>query len=366
MPNALAAELDFRGAQFIAFTEFTSFQRHPAGADGGPQTWTSPETEAGLEWNELVLSWNVPASSEVVLEFEARAIYRDGATKFYSLGRWSAQFREGQGARQSVKHQRDEDGDVHTDTLVLSRPARKFQIRLRCVESAASQSAVGIDSKAARPTAGISALKFLGVSLRDDRHAPEPSAPNRAAWGRLLDVPERSQMIYPGGNVWCSPASVSMVLGFWADRLKQSHLDRTVPDLAREIFDPHWPGTGNWSFNTAMAGSFPELRAYVTRFSDVSELEDWIAAGVPVITSVSYGLLKGKSKGDDGHLVVCVGFTESGDVIVNDPGTRENVRKVFPRQNLISAWATSGRTVYLIYPEKWAPPPNRFHHWASR
>jgi hypothetical protein len=68
------------------------------------------------------------------------------------------------------------------------------------------------------------------------------------------------------------------------------------------------------------------MRAYTTRLCDVAELEDWIARGIPVGLSVCYNRLRGKSREPSGHLVVCVGFTESGDVIVNDPGTREKVR----------------------------------------
>ena len=100
--------------------------------------------------------------------------------------------------------------------------------------------------------------------------------------------------------------------------------------------------------------------------TDVSELEDWIAQGIPVIASVGYELLRGQSPTrSSGHLVVCLGFTPAGDVIVNDPGTLENVRKTFPRANLVRAWAHSRGTVYLIYPEDRALPRDRFHHWSQ-
>ena len=136
--------------------------------------------------------------------------------------------------------------------------------------------------------------------------------------------------------------------------------------MAHEVRDPNWPGTGNWPFNTAYAGSFSGLRACVTRFSDVSELEDWIARGIPVIVSVAYTVLKGAPPraGPDGHIIVCVGFTQDGDVIVNDPGTRQQIRRVFPRQNLVKAWAQSHNVVYLIYPEASRLPPDRFGHWT--
>jgi len=47
--------------------------------------------------------------------------------------------------------------------------------------------------------------------------------------------------------------------------------------------------------------------------SDIAEIEDWIANVIPVGLSVSYDRLRGKGSGRSGHLIVCVGFTETGD-----------------------------------------------------
>ena len=56
-----------------------------------------------------------------------------------------------------------------------------------------------------------------------------------------------------------------------------------------------------------------------------------------------------------GHLTVIVGFSETGDVVVNDaagdPERGEPVRRVYPREQFESLWlARSGGAVYLIYP----------------
>ena len=87
-------------------------------------------------------------------------------------------------------------------------------------------------------------------------------------------------------------------------------------------------------------------------------------AGLPVAVSVSYGLLRGKPERGNGHLVVCIGFTENGDIVVNDPG-RSQVHQVYRRENLIRGWAESHNTVYLIYPEDRSVPLDRFHHWFT-
>ena len=64
-------------------------------------------------------------------------------------------------------------------------------------------------------------------------------------------------------------------------------------------------------------------------------------------------------------LVVCVGLTKDGEVVVNDPGTTQNVCRTFPRANVIAAWANSKNTVYLVYPENARIPKDRFGHWDS-
>ena len=172
-------------------------------------------------------------------------------------------------------------------------------------------------------------------------------------------------MGYPNGKALCSPTAVSMILGYWAQALNRPELDRPVPEVAEAIYDLQWKGTGNWPFNMAYAGSFPGIRAYVARFSDVSELEDWIAHNLPVALSLDYDRLRGKGPGPNGHLVVLVGFTKQGDPIINDPGTSEHVRKTFFRANLVDAWGCSRNTVYLIYPEGTSLPKDIFGHWDS-
>ena len=52
-----------------------------------------------------------------------------------------------------------------------------------------------------------------------------------------------------------------------------------------------------------------------------------------------------------GHLLVIVGFTDTGDVVVNDPAaaTRAGVRRTYDRGQFEDAWIpTSGGTVYVI------------------
>ena len=110
------------------------------------------------------------------------------------------------------------------------------------------------------------------------------------------------------------------------------------------------------------------MRSYVTRFDDLSEVEDWIAAGIPIILSARWDMLQpGRPPDKDGHLIVCIGFTKDGDVVVNDPATRldrgEIVQRVYKRENVLRSWAKSRHAVYLVYPENASIPLDRFGHW---
>ena len=162
-----------------------------------------------------------------------------------------------------------------------------------------------------------------------------------------------------------------MVLARWSDVLHRPELNLDVPEVADGIYDNGFHGTGNWPFITALAGSFEGMRAYVTRLSDISELEDWIVAGIPVIISAPWNLLSpGRPETGAGHLTVCIGFTETGDVVINDPATNlqkgQQVRRVYKREDVIKAWHASRNTVYLIYSEIAPIPPDPSGHWDSQ
>ncbi len=335
--SVLAGEASRCGRQFIGVEDFSRFA--PVLTRPGTVVLTSPEIAANVPWNELVVSWNARLAPGASLRVEAQACYPDHRTRFYALGVWSVDAPSQ--PRRSVNGQQDDDGDVHTDTLSLVRPADRVRVRLRIEGVAASE-----------PTQ----VNFLGLSFLDTR--VDCDAASSIAPGPIepLAVPERSQLDYEGGDAWCSPTAVSMILSYWATRCGQPAWARDVPEVAAGVFDPGWPGTGNWPFNAAYAGALPGMRGYVTRLTGLDQLAAWLRSGVPVAASVSYALLQGRADTDDGHLVVCVGLTASGDVIVNDPGTRRELRRIFARSDFLRAWSHSHNTVYLIHPVGWAMP----------
>jgi len=337
-------------SQFVGLEDFSKFTR--AESFGNATVLLSPVIPSRLHWNQLVVSWNASSPPGSSLKVEARAITSDHTSKFYNLGNWTPDDKAF--PRASVTGQSDADGDVNVDTLVLSRPVESTQLRLTLGDGGA----------------GPPRLKFLSLSFCDTSVTPAVLPPNRAAWGKIIPTPERSQQSYAGGGGWCSPTSLSMVLSHWAAVVHRPDWDFDAPATATGVLDHNFSkATGNWPFNTAFAGGINGLRACVTRFSDISELEDWIAAGIPVIISARYDLLQdGRDEDLNGHLTVCRGFTDTGDLVINDPWTDvkvESIRHIYKRANVTRAWATSHNTVYLVYPEKSPLPRDRFGHWSN-
>lgn len=302
------------------------------------------ETGDGRPFDEAVLSWNADTPAGASLVFFASAQVEGRWTRAYRMGLWTSDDR-----RQSYKGERDEDGNVDTDILKLRMPADKLRVRVVFAGESA-------------PT-----LRRLTVCLSDHETPLVAREPNRAAWGKVIEVPRRSQMSYPGGNVLCSPTAVSMVLAHWAAVLGRDDLDRDVPLVQQGVYDKVWKGTGNWPFNTAFAGSLPGMVGMVARFDDVRTLEEWILADLPVITSIAYNPLRGRPAGaNDGHLVVLVGFTAEGDPVFNDPGRSTEVRQVYKRADFERAWEESGHTVYLVFPRAKVLPDDPLGQWSPR
>jgi hypothetical protein len=317
-----------------------------------PGQWASASSviDPKLNWTEVVPSWNLDNAESAALTLEARVIYPDKTTKWYSFGRWTLD--STLGPRASVEGQKDDDGNVLTDTLRVTRPGGQLELRV-----------LGW----AAPNKPLPRIKRLTLSFFDPIAAPATAEPHKQAWGTLLEPPQDAQGFYPNGKVLCSPTCVSMSLGYWAKELGNPDLIESVPAAQSKVWDHVYKGAGNWSFNMALAGSKPGMVAYCARLSNLAQLERWIVARVPVACSVSWYLLHGQplQKDENGHIVVLVGFTKDGDPVFNDPGDRKQTRKSYKRTDFEAAWKYSKRTSYLIYPESYSIPSPENGEWLE-
>ncbi|MEV0879352.1 C39 family peptidase [Micromonospora echinofusca] len=337
-------------------------------------TWTSPVTQIGFDATELIASWNAQTPAGTWIQVEMQGTYNTGVqTKWYVMGRWASG--DADIKRTSVNRQGDPWSTIWTDTFSIDDASvgvllRAYQLRLTLYKAPGQRAAPVVHT--------VGAMS----SNVPDRFTVEPSA-GGIAWGKELAVPRYSQNIhtghYPeydgGGQAWCSPTSTTMVIEYWGRKASEedtSWVDPTYPDptvnhAARMVYDYQYDGAGNWPFNTAYAASFPGLEARVTRLHSLDEVERFIAAGIPVVTSQSFlaSELDGAGYGTSGHLFVVVGFTAEGDVIVNDPASSSNeaVRNVYKREQFEQIWLRTKRTnasggvsggsggvVYLIKP----------------
>ncbi|MBT9259805.1 MAG: C39 family peptidase [Clostridiales bacterium] len=305
--------------------------------------WTSPVVEVPFE--EAIASWEAvtPPGTWVEILFQARTV--EGWTGWYSMGLWH----DGGGPfpRTSLPWQGDAFGRVETDTLILFKEADA--LRLQAMLYTADPSS--------RPL-----LRQVAVTFAPPLHQRTASLLPAARSPILLEVPPRSQMVYPdGGEAWCSPTSTSMVMAYWAKKKKEPRWDLPVPEVVKGVWDEAYGGAGNWSFNTAFAASLG-LSAQVARFSSLDELEAWIRAGIPAVISAAWreGELPGAPiSRTGGHLLVVRGFDEVGDVLALDPAgaTDEEVPRTYPRSILERLWLRHSKgTAYLIYPPDWRTP----------
>ena len=306
---------------------------------------TSPEVPAEFAFTEAIASWNADTPEGTWIEAQLRALVGDHWTKWYSMGVWASDGSTVE--RHSVNLQGDKDGYVAVDTLVVSDKAGATALQLRVRLFSANGSAT--------PT-----LRNASVAFSTAADKPKALQPAGDVRGVVLDVPQCSQMVYPdGGNVWCSPTSTSMVVGYWDG--ETGSCEPRVRAAVAGVYDWLYDGHGNWPFNTAYAATHG-VEAYVARFTSLRQLEPWVRAGVPVVMSDAWKkneLTGAPVESSSGHLVVLVGFDGNGNPVVNDPAAASDaeVRRTYDRAEFETIWLEhSAGTVYLIYPSGIATP----------
>jgi hypothetical protein len=162
-----------------------------------------------------------------------------------------------------------------------------------------------------------------------------------------LDVPFRAQGVEDksiSGSI-CSPTSVSMLLE-WAG------IDRPTAQNALAIWDDDYAIFGNWNRAVQYAASLG-LESQVERFTTMDEVRARLASGQPIIASINFedGTFPSNvMKSTDGHLIVIRGYDEKGDLIVNDPASKDRGNGiVYQAKELSHAWlVNTGGVGYVI------------------
>ncbi|GAB1456180.1 peptidase C39 family protein [Spirochaetota bacterium] len=314
----------------------------------------SPVIPAEFPFSACVPSWNAELSPGCYLELFLRIRSGEHWSPWVSMGQWAPL--DGSFKRHSVAGQEHEDLRVATDTLETKLPADAFQAKFMLHADC--------DTSKNEPCSCHASIRAFSLACSDPKPTVDSLQSVSQAGSTLPSgcvigkVPQCSQMVYPnGGNVWCSPTSVSMVLGYW--RGDEGPCESRVRAAVAGVYDHVFDGHGNWSFNVAYAGSVVGMEAYVARFTGLDRLEPWIAAGVPIVLSVSWNNEEGRLLSaapvvkSAGHLTTLVGFDEQGNAVMNEPASpsNETVRRVYDRRELETRWlCASGGTAYIIFP----------------
>ena len=336
-------------------------------------TWTSPWRRVDFPFMELVSSWNADTPAGTWIQVELRATAADGhETKWYVMGRWA--YGDADIHRTSVGGQGDKDGSVAIDTFLPKKGMSSYQLRLtlyRAVGTAATPRVTRIGAVVSDPVT-IKPYAASTTTMTETKELPVPPYSQEIHRGEYPDFDN-------GGEAWCSPTSTSMVVAYWGrgpSAADYAYVSEDYPSVrdpwvdyaARYVFDYHYDGAGNWPFNAAYAAHFA-LESEVTQLHSLAEAEQFIRAGIPLVTSIAFnsGKLDGfPFKSTNGHLMVIVGFTAEGDPIVNDPAAPDDdsVRRVYDRAQFEDAWMTaSGGIVYVIHPHDVPLPASPLRNW---
>ncbi len=280
-----------------------------------PAVLTSPELPALFPIDQLLLSAGVVFPGGGSFTAEARVRTLRGWSPWFSFGSFSP------GRAASAPARENPFGKMDTDILKLAEKASAFRYRLT------------VPAPGKKPAL----IRFAAASYTDTARVFRIASHTPSAPALKLALPRLSQMALKAGHSRdiCSPVSLAMVLrglGFKADPLQTA---AAVRDGALNIY-------GNWFFNTAYAGS-RGVYALLARLNSLQECRAFIEAGLPVIASVTFGpgeLRNSPLKRTKGHLLVIIGFTARGDVIVNDPAAASGstVERVYGRAQFERAW----------------------------
>jgi hypothetical protein len=294
----------------------------------GEASFTSGVVSAAAPFRDVLVSWNVetPTASGFAVELRVAAASGTEWSPWLYVGDW--------GVVPKLEKVRTFDGGVlDTDYLRGEREFGRAELRVRAFAASGAPRLF---------------VERLTICFSNRQQAVDPFG---EAWGEVraqsLDVPCRSQKAEAAeiaGRI-CSPTSLAMVMAYRG-------VERSTLAVASAAFDAEHDIYGNWPRNVQAAFSFG-VPGYLTRLSRWREVEAHFARGEPLIASISVkpGELDGAPyKSTAGHLIVLVGFTQGGDVIVNDPAARdaEHARLVYSRAQLQRVWMGRGGTAYVL------------------
>ena len=327
-------------------------------------TWTSPVVDVSYPIDQAISSWNAVTPTGTWVETSFRGRYPDGTwSKWYVLGRWTSgmDYAAGDIHRTSLNGQGDTDGTVLTDTFA-SRKKRQpvaFQTRVGLLRPAGTSTSPRLD-----------AVTTMSSSAYPDKH----KATSQFTLGHQVSRGPAVRPEHPLGRV---PGVRRRRRGVVLADVERDGdgLLRSLPERGRagrsrtptrRSTTPHSTSGTSPTTERELAvqrGVRPHLRTGRLRdpLRSLAEVERFVAAGIPVVVSLSWKLGDMPEAGyeTNGHLLVIIGFTADGDPILNDPAanSNDNVRSIYTRENFEKVWQESTGGVSYVYHPTARPCP---------
>lgn len=286
-------------------------------ATSGVVTYSGQNTEFPV--NTAVPSWNIDLPTGTGARIEVRATSGTSVTAWYEVARI------GTTPLGNTRIKSDSHGKIDYDTLELSTTWSTLEYRTTLYTN----------------TAGITpTLRLMSICADDSNTKITYTHISGTGVQTSLPVPWRSQYWTPDiGGVICGPTSLSMAEQYFGE-----NLDTAI--VAADAYDDYGKIYGNWPF-LAEAAAKRGMTAYVMRCTDQRPIRDEIAAGHPVILSVSWetgDLTNAPIPSTPGHLILCVGITADGDFLINDPAGSNSTwnHVVYSQDQMAKCWLNDG------------------------
>ena len=172
------------------------------------------------------------------------------------------------------------------------RPASARLVPAAGAADAPHRRLVGLALGVVRGGGRVAAARRCAAGLRSRPSAAASCSTSRRTrrWSTAASSPSTAAAARPGARRprrrWCS-ATTAGCPPPRPTRWVGPRPDPWVDEVPAATYDAAYEGTGNWPFNTAYAAS-RGLHAFVTRLRSLREAEALVAAGIPVIASVSF------------------------------------------------------------------------------
>ncbi|MCB0825684.1 MAG: hypothetical protein KDC26_05805, partial [Armatimonadetes bacterium] len=187
------------------FVELTPTQMEKKEFDG--RVIYSAYLKAGSPIHEVIPSWEAQMPVGAKLEFEFSVPSEN--PRWYKVGTWAIDQ-----TRTSTNDQSDETAAVYTDTFRCKSVSTVLSLRITATPNALGE---------------LPSIEKARLIITPKESNWEARSPQTSIWGKVLEPPRRAQMSYENGGVLCSPTSVSMLLGYWAQIQNRPDWDDDVP-----------------------------------------------------------------------------------------------------------------------------------------